>query len=300
MTVLVVFDPVLFSHPCSREALEAVLKVASQTHAKVPDIAGYWNRLQNDLIRPLTRRVDRQHQRALDRLRNLPRKSIGQPPPGRLSARRVTELVNGAGDGWSDLMTKVLAASIVYGDKTGAKTLFLTTLIEGRNLKTRTHQTSSGLSKLREKSLWDVEVILSDGSGHRIPVVCSRRNAETPWTTRYDERLPATEDGASFPFCPRDDWREAPSDKIQRTHRSQLCWRDAKGQSWSEPTAQSATGDAYHWDVFLSSVHAESYGLEHLNITRWPARRGEGEVGSLHHIPRDKKPKLRQGSGWKC
>jgi hypothetical protein len=78
-----------------------------------------------------------------------------------------------------------------------------------------------------------------------------------------------------------------------------LRWRlavDAQGQGWARPS----TGGGYHWDVYLTAQAEDRIGLAQINITQHGAPAGQGRPGDLHHVPKDKRPRLRDQSGWRC
>ena len=162
---------------------------------------------------------------------------------------------------------------------TGQPTILITRLVSRRN-----DEEHSGPERCRliEKTCWDLRVRTPGSGRRRIPLVRHRRNVLVPWTTRFDDRLPAEDDGARFPFCPPTDWHKS-SVRACETHESRPAWLDAKGNHWACP----ATG-CYHWDVYLESELAARYGLVQLNVVRWRAPPAEGAVGDLHHVPRER------------
>lgn len=145
-----------------------------------------------------------------------------------------------------------------------------------------------------EKSVWNLRVQVPGVELRRVPAVANRRNITVPWTTRFDEKLPA-ENEAAFPFCPPSDWLKS-NVRAFETHQSRPAWLDAKGNHWACP----ATGWGYHWDVYLESRLADGYGLDQLNIVRWGAPSEEGATGSIHHVPKEKKQSLKKRTGWSC
>jgi hypothetical protein len=193
-----------------------------------------------------------------------------------------------AGPDWVDLMAGILTRCVL----TDEETILVTRLIFGRNAR---EHSGPGRCRLTEKTCWNLRLRLPGQEVRRIPAVCSRRNVSVPWTARFDDSLPAETDGASFPFCPPPDWLKS-SVRVFGTHEGRPAWSDTQGNYWACPAA----GRGYHWDVYLGSGLADTYGLDQLNIVRWGAPPEEGVVGALHHVPRDKRPRLRKTAGWVC
>jgi hypothetical protein len=285
--MLAILDPVLFdpAAPLSPVTLKDLLRLLSHKHAHIPGVDWYWKELQRQLIRPLHARPGYQD---LDRLRDFAR-TVGFPPlPRRVSVWSFRQMFGALSESWVETMARLVTGAVLSREPT----VLVTHLRRGRNL---TVHGGPGQCTLDEKTCWDLRVQPAGGELCRIPVVCRERNLDVPWTCRFDDRLPAREDAAAFPFCPPPDWRKA-SVTAATTHESRPTWRDHQGNHWARP----ATGEGHHWDVYLTQALEEEYGLGQLNITRWGAPEREGAPGSLHHVPKDKQARLHKKTGWSC
>jgi hypothetical protein len=284
--MLAILDPVLFdpAAPLSTRSLDDLLRLLHRRHAHVPAVDWYWKELQRALIRPLHARPGYQ---ALDRLRDFARPVSLPPLPRRVSVWSFRQMFHPLG-AWVDVMARLVTGCALSREET----VLVTHLRQGRNL---TVCQGPGKCTLEEKTCWNLRVQPAGGALRRIPVVCRERNLEVPWTCRFDDRLPAGEDGADFPFCPPPDWHKEDVTAAS-THESRPTWRDQQGNHWARP----ATGDGHHWDVYLTQARSEEYGLGQLNITRWDAPPKEGAPGSLHHVPKDKQGRLAKKTGWRC
>ncbi len=284
--MLAVLDPLLFAG-ISEAGLNEVARILRQTQARIPD-SRYWKKLQLEVIRPLSRECSRQLRIGLDVIRRHASKIHLVDLPPRPTVWDFRLMFAQAGSEWVDIMGKTLAGCTL----TGEETILITRLISGRNAE---EHSGPGDCRLTEKTCWNLRVQVPEADVHRIPAICSRRNIFVPWTTRLDDKLPAESDGASFPYCPPPDWHKSSVDVFE-THQSRPAWLDAKGGHWACP----ATGWGYHWDVYLELALADHYGLNQLNIVRWGAPAGEGAIGAVHHLPRDKKARLKRTLGWSC
>jgi hypothetical protein len=197
-------------------------------------------------------------------------------------------MFNQLGERWRDVMQKLLAGCIL----TEEPTVLITRLVEGRNINVHRH----GKVILEEKTCWNLRIQPTGHATVRIPCVHSSRNHEVSWTCRYDVRLPAIQDGASFPFCPLADWENS-SVTVIRVHQSRPAWVDSHGNCWARPS----TGGGHHWDVYLEGRGMlEEYGIDQLNIVQWGAPATEGAPGGIHHVPKDKLGRLKTRVGWSC
>ncbi len=287
--MLAVLDPLLFddSQPITELQLDEVIRILRTTDARIPNSFPYWKKLQLELIQPLSRLSSHKLRTGLDAIRNFVSAIRFPQPPPRVAFWDFRALFNQAGSEWVDVMTRTLMGCSL----TGEETILITRLSPGRN--TLSHS-GPDRCRLTEKLFWNLRVRVPDTEVRRIPVVTRRRNVAIPWTTRFDDRLPA-EGEAAFPFCPPQDWFKS-NVRAFETHRSRPAWLDAKGNHWACP----ATGWGYHWDVYLQSGLADEYGLDQLNIVRWGAPSDEGPAGSLHHVPEAKKQRLKKRTGWSC
>lgn len=286
--MLAVLDPLLFDgvQPVSKAELDEVVRILQSTRAKIPD-SSYWRRLQLEIVQPLVRKSSREIRVRLDAIRGY-LSSVRFPElPPRVNVWDFRLLFEQAGPDWTDVM-----ATIVTGCALIEETLLVTRLIAGRNVR---DHSGPGDCSLVEKTCWNLRVQVPGTEVRRIPAVCNRRNVSSPWTTRFDDRLPSADDIATFPFCPPQDWFKS-SVRAFETHQGRPAWADAKGNHWSCP----ATGWGYHWDVYLQPDLADEYGLDQLNVIRWGAPPEEGAVGALHHVPRRKAHRLKKTTGWSC
>jgi hypothetical protein len=285
--MLAILDPVLFdpAAPLSTGSLGELIRLLRRKRARIPDVDWYWDVLQRQLIRPLHGRPGYQ---TLDLLRDFARPvSLPLPsrPPRVWSFRQMFGVL---GDPWLMIMERLVIGAVLSNEET----VLLTHLRQNRNLAICQ---GPGQCTLAEKTCWNLRVQPAGGELCRVPVVCRERNVTVPWTCRFDDRLPASADRADFPFCPPPDWHKSDVEAAI-THKSRPTWRDHQGNHWARP----ATGEGHHWDVYLTQVRADEYGLGQLNITRWGAPSKEGVAGSLHHVPRDKQGRLEKKTGWHC
>lgn len=285
--MLAILDPVLFdpAAPLTIGSLKELLRLLHRKRARIPDIEWYWKELQRELVRPLHARSG---YRDLDRLRDFARVVTLPPLPRRVPVWSFRRMFGALGERWVEVMAQLVTGAVLSGEET----VLLTHLRENRNL---TIHHGPGKCTAEEKTCWDLRVQPAGGDMARVPVVCRERNLDVLWTARFDDRLPAEADGARIPFCPPPDWQKS-SVEVVTTHESRPTWRDNKGNHWARP----ATGEGYHWDVYLTRPLEEEYGLGQLNIVQWGAPAKEGAPGALHHVPGDKKSKLKKDTGWRC
>jgi hypothetical protein len=287
--MLAVLDPRLFygarKSDISSSEIRKIAHILRRTEARIPaDLT--WKKIQRELIQPLSQ--DEELKRELDALRSFVSTIRFPEAPPRIKLWDFHTLFSETGSGWLDVMTRTLTGCVL----TGEETLLITRLIPGRNVETHS---GPGRCSLGEKACWDLRVKIPGKEIHRIPAVCRRRNVSVPWTARFDDRLPTESERSSFPFCPPKDWYKS-SVHAFKTHQGRPAWLDAQGNYWACPS----TGWGYHWDVYLEPRLADVYGLDQLNVVRWGAPKKEGVVGALHHVPREKKSRLRKETGWKC
>ncbi|MCP4659706.1 MAG: hypothetical protein GY856_30250 [bacterium] len=224
----------------------------------------------------------------LDAIRSFAAKIRFPEAPPRVAVWDFRAWFTQAGPEWVEVMARTLIGCVL----TGEETILITQLLPGRNAK---EHSGPGRCRLTEKTCWNLRVSVPDTDCRRIPAVCSRRNVSIPWTIRFDDTLPAESDGASFPFCPQRDWFKSSVCAFE-THQGRPAWLDAKGNHWACP----GTGWGHHWDVYLDLHLRDRYGLGQLNIVRWGSSPGAGVVGDLHHVPREKQPRLKIRTGWTC
>ncbi|MCK6515559.1 hypothetical protein L6R46_10970 [Myxococcota bacterium] len=216
------------------------------------------------------------------------------PTPARLKVWGFRQLFDGQPGldaAWTDRMSKVLAQAA----STGEETVLLARLRVNRNL--RRHQSQD--STLDEPTRWRLLLRASGWDGPRsVYCVQRRRHVDQPWTTRFDHRLPCEADGATYPFCPPDDWRSSRRAAV-KTHLSKPAFIDALGHAWARPNISSGAG--YHWDVFLpEGALTTAIGLDQLNIVAFGAPTAELAPGSVHHTPAKKESKFNDKARWRC
>lgn len=280
-----ILDPRLFEeHDRLQDVLRQLVTVLRRSKAKIPEIYPYWPRLETERFAPL-----RRYNRDLDEIRLYrSREGLGGSVPA-ASISGLDHLLKGTDPDWVSIF-----ADLVLACALAEETILVTRLIEGRNL--RRHLDQDNREALREKILWDIRIELG-ASPIRIPLICVERNLVVPWTTRFDEALPAIEDGALFPFCPPTGWQDEMV--VHGTNKARLCWFDKdRKRSWAQPRTPGAPR---HWDVQLNSADLrDEYGLDYLNIVRFGEPPDEGRPGSLHHLPENLRSQLRKETGWKC
>ncbi len=241
----------------------------------------------HQMIRPFSQKSSRRIRVGLDAIRDFVTTIQFPKSPPRIRVWDFRALFAEAGLEWVNLMARTVTGCTL----TGEETILITRLRPERNA--RIH---SGPDRccLTEKICWNLRAQVPGMETWRIPAVATRRNVSFPWTARFDDRLPA-EDEAAFSFCPPQDWLKS-NVRAFETHQGRPAWRDAKGNYWACP----ATGWGYHWDVYLQPVLAAEYGLDQLNIVRWGAPSSEGAAGDLHHVPKEKRHRLKKSTGWSC
>lgn len=294
-----IVDPALFLSerpgelaPGEEERLDLLLRDVARVHTEfrltLPALPSYIDKLKRELLAPLQKLArTRQLQGTLDYFRT----SLVQAHLHR--AERLT--VWGLKDlftwprldpGWLGELEQALA--LVAGSD--QPVVLLTRHFEGRNL--RTHRVDR--CELAERTRWQIRVQRDAGDPRPIACVRQPRNIHLPWTARYDERLPAEEDEARYPFYPPDRWDDEAAAPF-RTHLGKPAWIDADGNAWTRPS----TGGGYHWDVFVRSpALTDRLGLAQLNIVQFAAPESEGKAGHIHHVPTDKRSRLRD-LGWR-
>ena len=294
-----IVDPALFLSeqpgklaPGEEERLDRLLRCVVRVHTEfrltLPALPSYIDKLKREMLAPLQKiATTRQFQATLDYFR-ASLVSANLPRPEHLTIWGLKELFTWSrlDPGWLVELERTLALAI----NSHEPIVLLTRYVEGRNL--RIHRVAR--CELEEKTRWRIRVQRNLADPRPVDCVRDPRNIRVPWTIRYDERLPAAEDQARYPFYPPAAWDDETT-PAYRTRQSKPAWIDAGGNAWVRP----ATGGGYHWDVFVgNSGLAEKLGLDQLNIVQFDAPLSEGKPGHIHHVPEDKKSRLRD-LGWR-
>lgn len=310
--MIAVLDPALFlvsnpGHPPAPEelaelekSLRGVASIIRLTRARLVADDWYWGPLTREFVGPLSRSVSRpgsapsRLSTALATLLAYPRVTGLPDPPARGKTKLwgVKPLF-----GWERLPSHwlgVMERVLIGCAQKGEDTLLITRSFVGRNEKR--HEDRKCI--LREKDPWRCYAHVPGAAPMHVPCVRSARNLDVPWTARFDERLP---ESGTFPFCPPARWwrRKSQEKEIHacRTVRSKPAWLDRFGNGWTQPT----TGGEYHWDVFLEDPSLEAQvGLNAINVVAWGTTEPGKTPGELHHVPEDKKGRLKPGAGWRC
>jgi len=300
--MIAVIDPALFltdgvqgllSEGEEKELTEIVddaARICRAQQAVIPAADWYWKKLQNDLVRPLLRR--RRGPRlpqGLDALAHHAKHLtlVGVPTSGAARMWGVKPLFDWVRlePSWIDVMERLLIGCAQQDDET----VLITRLFAGRNMTPH----AVGRCTLTEKTRWRVYLHVPGRPPRRIPCIRNPRNLTVPWTARFDEKLP---DQGRFPFCPPGKWWLRDTQGCG-THTSKPAWLDAHGSGWVQPM----TGGDHHWDVLLADPNLEeTVGLSALNVVAWGTRESEKTPGELHHVPKEKRQRLKPGAGWTC
>lgn len=300
--MIIVIDPALFiiensmgtlssaEESAMNGRIEELNRICREQQGTIPNAPWYWNDLRRDFIGPMIQRTapGSRLRMGLDRLpyyaRSLPQLDIAAQGTTRFWGVKPLFGWERLPEKWLEIMERLLNGCAACDDET----VLVTRIFPGRNMNV----IAIGKCTLTEKTRWELKVIRPGCSPRRIRCVRSTRNIAAPWTTRFDEKLP---DSGRFPFCPPPNWWRRDT-QVHRTFESKPAWIDRFGSGWTQP----ATGGDYHWDVFLDAQDLQqSVGLNQLNIVAWGNT--EGKVpGDIHHEPKKKKGRLREGAGWNC
>jgi hypothetical protein len=298
--VIVVLDPALFlasqgglawDEDALRRSLDDVLRICQTLapSACIPDYYPYWGRLQRELVSPLrlTCRNPRT-KRAIDQLSHCTG-TIQFPPAPTSVTTDLHQLYDWAplAPSWLEVMNRVVLGCSLADD-----TILVVRLSEGRNLTKHVATVGTGSCELLEKRVWAV-TLTAPNRQLRVPCVCNQRNVNIPWTARFDDQLPAHEDGARYPFYPPSSWEN--SGTAWRVRESRPCWLDSQGNAWARPATPAPS---YHWDVFLAKAQRDRIGVNEINVVRYGALPANGAPGFLHHIPKDKASHV-SDRGWR-
>lgn len=291
-------DPALFLPRDSKEIqhdLDLIIRACKAHSVALLPVEEYWSDLWSSLARPLERALSPEAKRSLQELRKLAGSSRQLPhlpiDAGKVWRSGFDQLfcIGGLEGDWEKRMAEVTLRSVLSGEKV---VIFVRRML-GRNLE----QHRAEHCVLDENTRWVLHVH-PRGIGHQqILCIYHPRNLSEEWTTRFDWRLPASSDGATYPFCPPDGWwkRLTPA---HRTGESKPVWVDKHGNFWARPNIPGGAG--YHWDVFIQSPSLrQTVGLDQLNVVEFGTRSSEGGPGQIHHEPGKKAGKI-TGTGWTC
>lgn len=295
-----IVDPALFlPRPAVQveHELDLVLEACVRHRVDLVKIDEYWGDLWTSLARPLERQLGPTARRALHELgkrgeactRRLP----ALPPDAGRVWRNGFEQLFGARQlppPWAERMARAIVRAVGAAPE---EVVVFTRRIEDRNLVRH----AAGYSTLDENTRWVLHV-QPRGIGP-VQVLCAYhpRNLSERWTARFDWRLPATNDGAKYPFCPPERWWKR-STAACRTVASKPAWIDRLDNAWTRPNIPGGAG--YHWDVRIASATvAQRVGLAQLNVVEFGAPESEGRPGQLHHVPSEQVGGP-SGTGWGC
>jgi len=297
--VIGLLDPALFLLRPDQEVerdLSLVIRTCREHAIQLVQLDEYWRDLWTDFGRPLERQLGPSARRALQELRKR----------AETSTQYVPALAPGAGKAWWAGFAQLFghqALGVSWEEKLARATLravvadqdvvMLTRRMPGRNLVSHV----AGGSTLEETTRWVLHVQPKGIGPRQILCVHHPRNLRERWTARFDWRLPASSDGARYPFCPPRYWWKGAT-PAHRTIESRPAWLDDHGNGWARPNIPQGAG--YHWDVFIQSpTLQQAVGLRQINVVEFGAPRHEGNAGQLHHVP-DAKLGKPTGTGWSC
>jgi hypothetical protein len=274
------------------QELANIVLACKQYNIRLVALPEYWIQLWSSLGRDLETTLSAKGKQAVQALRRLGETATWQ-------ARRPTKVwrlgfrqlfhAGVLGNNWEDVMAKAVAAASSLAEDV----IVFTRRMNDRNLVVRI----AGHITLHENTRWVLHISAQGIGPRHIRCVYHRRNLSERWTTRYDWRLPSTNDGARYPFRPRDMWWK-PSTSVFGTVSARPAWLDAHNNGWARPNIPNGAG--YHWDVFLRCrAHQEKIGVNQINVVEYGAPSTEGRCGDLHHVPDDQAGRVRD-AGWTC
>ncbi len=279
------------------DELDLIAIMCRRNNIAIPPFEEYWPELWNTLGRDLERSLSHPDAKAaLRQLRQLGDASgdkiRGDAPDGAVWRRGFTDLFswNPLNSEWERRMAEaaVRAATIPH-----ERVILLARRIVGRNVRRHTVNNT----EILENTRWQLHIQPRVVGPRRIACVHHPRNLTEKWTTRFDWRLPASSDGARYPFCPPDRWWNH-SEKTVRTISSKPAWVDVNGNGWSRPSIAGGVG--YHWDVHVRVLAiSQTIGMDQINVVEFGAPQSEGQPGDLHHVPSRKTARIKD-TGWSC
>lgn len=255
--------------------LDGIVRVLQVTNGYIPKDQ-LWLNIERRLIVPLLHKHLR-NQRfrqplaiIRDRLRPIP-----VTESKRVTVWSFRDLFACLGGDWTDLVVLSAASLLSSGEST---TLVVVRRILGRNLIV--HGSPPGA--LQEKCIWNLRM-LTEHCFSRMLCVANERNIKVPWTCRYDDRLPAPEDGAAYPFCAPINWFVAAPPPRGRAVRlgAHPGSEDIAGRVWTRPDGLRGLN---HWDVQIPPRDRSAVGSPYLNVTiGWPLDKKSKPPGTIDH-----------------
>ena len=257
------------------EDLNRIVRILQATNGYIPKDR-LWLNIERRLIAPLLQK-------------HMGNPSIRQPltiirnrlsPSPAAKSKRVTvwsfrDLFACLGADWTNLVVFSAASLLSSGASTP---LVVVRRVVGRNLIV--HGNPPGA--LQEKCIWNLRM-LTEHCFARMLCVANERNIKVPWTCRYDDRLPAPEDKAPYPFCAPINWFIAAPPPEGRAVRpgAHPGSEDIKGRIWTRPEGLRGLN---HWDVQIPRREQAAVGSSYLNITiGWPIGKTSKPPGTIDH-----------------
>lgn len=274
------------------EDIEMVIRSCRSHNIHLVRIEPYWRYLWKTLGDPLEKQASPPTRRSIQQLRKLGNKDLLPPLPDdfvRVWGFHHLFGIAPLGEEWKERLTRSTLRAVLSGEET----IMFVRLLEGRNLTIHKAENVT----LDEITRWVLHIQPKRIGPIQILCVSHCRNLDLHWTSRFDWRLPAEEDGAKYPFCPSEAWWKG-SVEAHRTKESRPCWADKLGNFWARPNMPGGRG--YHWDVYLDAPGlAARLGFQQLNITAFGGPQKEGVPGSIHHPP-EVQAMLKNRKGWSC
>jgi len=136
-------------------------------------------------------------------------------------------------EGWDDRMARSIVPVLVAGESV----VLIVRRSIGRNLLR--HEADGVV--IDEVVRWRLTVQPRTPAPRVVPCAWCARQLRLSWTTRYDPRLPASEDGSRYPFCPPRSWSEKGTPAV-RTVEGKPAFIDAHDNGWTRPRIHGGRG----------------------------------------------------------
>lgn len=296
---IAIIDPALFDMRDDGDIIrdvDFVLRSCKLHNILLPPVVDYWGDLWREKVSLVKKAGSVKLRQAIRELEKLSEQSslslTLETPAGAVWKNGFEDMF---GETHTSLWPSRMAAAIIRVSQcisAADKVYIFTRKIFGRNVMLH----SAGDSNLEEITRWMVHVQPQKVGPRQILCVYHQRNFSEPWTVRFDWRLPCVADGGRYPFFYPERWWKG-STEVFATVRSKPCWVDEIGNGWARPNIQGGRG--YHWDVYIKELKlVERIGVDQLNIKEYGSSSSEGEPGEIHHIPADKKSKIKD-VGWR-